>query len=445
MRTFKYLATILVTAAFSMPSAAQTDPSKLVEYTLDNGLDVMLRRVDGGKQITVMTLFDFGDKHDPAGQSGIAHLMEHLYITCATDETEATTAAEWAAKYNNQVNAQTGEDYTLFATTIEIGQLPAELKRHAARMNSLKITQADLERERPRVYEELNNMYKGIATLAARNVARSYVDPAAAGARRGGQQADIEKLTLDDLKQWYTNYYRPNNVTLLVVGEFDASAISEIIVQEFLPISSGQAIPEARSAETKKLGQTISVKTTELASKGQLGVAVLAYRAPDPSDPDYGPFLLMAPRIYQRALEDGAKWSEQTAPVTYGVLDDPGGIYITRSIYEGEDLEHAAVRMRTYVEWARTFEVNMPVDRSPFQYDLATQLAVVRMPDTAVKLHTYGEALRIGRFKQLGLSSDEIRKQIMRTTPKSMNEAGKRLFSMDNSIVVIVTPERTSR
>jgi hypothetical protein len=120
------------------------------------------------------------------------------------------------------------------------------------------------------------------------------------------------------------------------------------------------------------------------------------------------------------------------------VLDDPGGLYIMRPIYEGEEPEHAIQRMLTYVEWARTYDPNQPVDRSPFQYDYATQLAVVRMPDTAVKFNTYGEALRLGRFKQLGMSSEAIRKQVVNTTPKSMNEAGKRLFEPENSIRAVM-------
>lgn len=431
--------TAIVTAAMiSAPAFSQTDPSKLMEVTLDNGLDVMLRQVDGGNMITVMTLFDIGEKHEPQGKSGISHMVEHLYITCETDSTEQTTASEWFAKYSNQANAQTGEDYTVISASVEISQLPAELKRHAARMRSLNITEEDLARERPRVLEELANMYSRNAALAARNIARSYVDPLPTGLRRGGLEKDINNLTVEDLKQWYSDYYRPMNATLLVVGDFDPSEAAEVIAAEFLDIDSGKPLPEVRPIETKKLNQTVNQTIPGLRDKGKIGMAVLAFKAPEPSDPDYGPFLLTVPRIYQRAIQDGQHWSAETPPVTFAVLDDPGGLYVMRPIYEGEDPEHALQSLMTYVEWARTYDLNMPVDRYPFQYELATQLAVVRMPDTAVKFNTYGEALRLGRFKQLGMNSDAIRKKVTNTTPKSMNASCERLFNPENGMAVTV-------
>ena len=144
---------------------------------LDNGLTVYLRRIAGAKQTALVILYSVGNDHDPTGRSGLGHLVEHLYLTAAAGGEKARTVEEFARRYPDGANAQTGDRYTMFATQFPAKDLNDELRDAAARMSDLRITAGDLERERPRLLEEIGNMFGDMPALAAQNQARELVRP----------------------------------------------------------------------------------------------------------------------------------------------------------------------------------------------------------------------------------------------------------------------------
>ena len=77
---------------------------------------------------------------------GIAHLAEHVYLTSAAGEEKARTTEEFSRRYPDGANGQTGDRYTVFATTFPEKELDAELQDAAARMGDLRVTAEDLER-----------------------------------------------------------------------------------------------------------------------------------------------------------------------------------------------------------------------------------------------------------------------------------------------------------
>lgn len=170
-------------------------------FSLDNGLTVSLRPMAEVDTVCVLTLFEVGGIHDPEGQSGLAHLCEHLYFTSAAGDTPARTAEEAMQTYAHPSGwqAQVGQDYTVIATVAPKERLAAELIESAARMGALEITEGDVAREKQRILVEIAGMFGERATsvpgLAALNLAREAAAPSPAGARRGGGPAQVETLT----------------------------------------------------------------------------------------------------------------------------------------------------------------------------------------------------------------------------------------------------------
>ncbi len=82
------------------------------QFELDNGLRVTLRPIAGSDTVAVLTLFDVGESIDPPGKSGLAHLVEHVYVT-ATPSTGQRSANEFMKAYPDGWNAQTGWDYKI--------------------------------------------------------------------------------------------------------------------------------------------------------------------------------------------------------------------------------------------------------------------------------------------------------------------------------------------
>src|SRR5262249_55129000 len=186
----------LLVACPAGPAQGPANPPKVERFRLDNGLQVILRPVKGSKYVALVTLFALGEDHDPKGKSGLGHMLEHLYFTGPAGGEKARTIEDILARYPDRWNAQTGTDYTVLATVFPRADLRAELKDAAARMGDLRHGEDDLKRERPRVLDEVANMFGGIPAFAARNHARELVRPAPLGGRKGGAPSHVEGLTL---------------------------------------------------------------------------------------------------------------------------------------------------------------------------------------------------------------------------------------------------------
>ena len=97
---------VLVAALTGVVGAAE---QKAEEHRLENGLTVLLRPMDGAQQVALVVLYSVGGDHDPEGRSGLAHLIEHLYVTAAAGATRARTIAAYVQRYPAGWNAQTGD------------------------------------------------------------------------------------------------------------------------------------------------------------------------------------------------------------------------------------------------------------------------------------------------------------------------------------------------
>src|SRR5206468_12690228 len=119
----------------------------------------MVRPIRGTGDVALLVLYQIGGDHDPQGRSGLAHLVEHVYITAAAGAEPARTADAFFQRYRAGCNAQTGDRYTVFATVFPKDELEKELTEAAARMGELRIMAADLDREKRRLLDEVANMF----------------------------------------------------------------------------------------------------------------------------------------------------------------------------------------------------------------------------------------------------------------------------------------------
>ena len=154
------------------------------QFRLDNGLTVMIRPIQGAGNVALLVLYKIGGDHDPQGRSGLAHLVEHLYVTAAAGADPARTAEAFFQRYRAGCNAQTGDRYTVLATVFPKGDLEKELTEAAARMGDLRITAADLDREKPRLLDEVANNWG----IDPRKLNRTFDAVTEQDVRRGGRR-----------------------------------------------------------------------------------------------------------------------------------------------------------------------------------------------------------------------------------------------------------------
>ena len=255
-------------------------------FALDNGLKVILHPMPTAEKVALVVLYSVGGLHDPKGQSGLAHLVEHCYVTAAAGSTPARDIQQYVARYGDGWNAQTGDDYTVVACVVRPGALEAELADAAARMTHLGVVDADLEREKPRIAAELDNMYGGIPMLGVRNLGREKVCPYPHRGRKGGLAEEVRVIPLAAVQEHLKRYYTPRCATLVLAGAFDAASARAAVEKHFGPIPAGDAAPKPPPCPKPILpiNGVVEAKPMQPGAAAMVGLTFAA-PTPDATDP----------------------------------------------------------------------------------------------------------------------------------------------------------------
>ena len=407
-------------------------------YKLDNGLTIILRPVPTASQVALVVLFNLGGDHDPIGKSGRAHLLEHLYCTAAAGDTPARDAMQLRKHYAAGWNAQTGPDYTVFAGVVESERLAVELKNAAARMHDLHITEADLNREVPRVLAELGNMYSGIPSLVGLNRVRNQLQSIPQGGRFGGASEHIKTITLDELQRFWKDYYKPNNAVLAIAGGFDVSKAQELINQHFGQILPGKSPPTKPARPEPKTGTTRRVTVKPVMSDAT-GVAAIGYAAPPHGSREYAPFLIVVSRLWantQNFFQQG-----KPPPVYYTPLDDGTIIGLQADLQADTDTKSMLDQLDQRLHTALTAKLTQE-DKQRTLNSMAL-LGTVEIQDAMWMQNLYGLAFSVGRRYQLEFDGNELRAAIQRVTDADMQHLATSIFAPEKRETIIVELEKS--
>ncbi|TXL13199.1 peptidase M16, partial [Methylococcaceae bacterium HT4] len=189
--------------------------------------------------------YKVGSSYEPSGITGISHMLEHMMFK-GTDKHPAGEFSKIIAENGGRENAFTGRDYTAYFQTLEKSRLAISFELEADRMQNIHLLADELEKELQVVMEERrmrtedNPRAKLQEYLMAMAYSNSpYRNPVI------GWPADIENYQVNDLQQWYQQWYAPNNATLVVAGDVQAKEVFKLAEQYFAPIPI-QKIPELK-------------------------------------------------------------------------------------------------------------------------------------------------------------------------------------------------------
>lgn len=228
-------------------------PLPTTRFSLTNGLDVVLHPDPAFRFVSVDLRYDAGARHDPAGNSGLARLVEQLMFRSKVGASGAfTTLTRTAWK---RIDAQTNQDGTSYYETIAAEDLPTALFVEAARMArpldgvDASTFAAELDNVRRQRVERIDGVpYGNFIAIACRYL----FDGGPYGRPAEGLLEELDRLSLADAKRFVDAYYRPNNATLVIAGGFDPRSTTELVHRLF------DAIPAARlpSAGTVSLARS---------------------------------------------------------------------------------------------------------------------------------------------------------------------------------------------
>jgi zinc protease len=225
-----------------VPAWAQTtlagEPLKIAQLkyhqrTLTNGLTVLSMENHQSPTVAIQVWYHVGGKDDPPGRSGFAHLFEHMMFK-STKNQKNENFDRLTEDVGGANNAFTQEDDTVYHETVPSNYLQTLLWAEADRMANLKIDEANFVSERAVVEEEYRQ------SVLARPYGRLglYVDQYSFVAhpyKRGviGSITDLDSATLDDVRKFHSTYYRPDNATLIVSGDFDPAQLDAWVDEYF--------------------------------------------------------------------------------------------------------------------------------------------------------------------------------------------------------------------
>ena len=417
---------------FSAPSPGEagTWPGAATSK-LENGLNIILRPVPSATGVALLILFDIGEDHDPAGSSGLAHLVEHIYFTAAAGPRRSQDFQEFVSRHPLGWNAQAGSRYTVLATVFPPENIEAELAEAASRLKDLRVTGNDLNREKPRVIAELRNMYAGLPVLAGLNHGRELVRPSLNGGRKGGKENEVAAIALAQVQDRLSSFYKPANATLVLAGSFVEQKTRLLIGRLFSDIPKGKKPPEISRGE-KPLKEADRFLELRLSQPGATPLAFLVFRVAEPQYPLYAAFLLLAARLNNQAWKLGAG----SLTLHFAPLDDPEVLGISAALKPGESGKAAIARLREFVRDSMG-QPKRAADVFAAKNLFGFFLGFPGFPEGLFSQNLYGLAFSLARRQQLDIDGIRLASLIEKVSAEDLSSAA-RIFEAKNSAAVII-------
>jgi zinc protease len=264
-KNINYFVTGLIAVLFSCTAADNAAENELSlpyeKYQLANGLDVILHQDHSDPIVSVAIQFHVGSNREVPGKTGFAHLFEHMMF----QESENVGQDEFFKKIQGAggtLNGGTSNDGTIYYEVVPKNALEMVLWMESDRMGFLQNTvtraafanqQNVVQNEKRQSYD--NQPYGHNSWVIAKNL---YPEGHPYNWTVIGEMEDLFNATIDDVKEFHSKFYIPNNTTLVLAGDFDKEEAKKLIEKYFGEIPKGNDLEDPKPQhvqlnETKKL------------------------------------------------------------------------------------------------------------------------------------------------------------------------------------------------
>jgi zinc protease len=322
----------------------------ITEYTLPNGLRVLLFPDQSKPTATVNITYLVGSRHEGYGETGMAHLLEHMVFKgtpCHPNIPQELTA------HGARPNGTTWFDRTNYFETFSASDsnLVWALDLEADRMVNSFIARKDLESEFTVVRNEFEaGENDPFGVLMERTISAAYLWHNY-GHSTIGARSDIESVPIERLQSFYHRYYQPDNAVLVVAGKFDPARALPLIEQKF------GRIPRPDRSSTLKVYPTYTLDPTQdgersvtLRRVGDVQVAMSVFHVPAGPHPDYAAVDVLSQvlgdspsgRLYKALVEP--KLAADVGAFNFQ-LKEPGMLIAYARVRKEDDLTKARAAM----------------------------------------------------------------------------------------------------
>ncbi|MCD6011406.1 MAG: putative zinc protease y4wA [Flavipsychrobacter sp.] len=318
---------LLLGASLLACAKQATATIKFKEYTLPNGLHVILQEDHSTPIVAVSVMYHVGSKNEDPQRTGFAHFFEHLLFE-GSDNIKRGEYMKFIQSAGGQLNANTTQDRTFYFEVLPSNQLELALWMESERMAHAKIDATGVETQRKVVKEEKKQRYDNTPYGQLINVIfeNAYVKYPYRWSPIGKEQY-IDQATLDEFMNFYKTFYVPNNAVLVIAGDIQADQTTALISKYFGEIPKGtKAIPRPTEIEPAQTAE----RRVNFYDNVQLPAIILGYHIPKQGTPDYYAVQMLTQLLsqgkssrFEKEIVDKQEKAVQAAAFDLG-NEDPG-------------------------------------------------------------------------------------------------------------------------
>nr|WP_232286043.1 pitrilysin family protein [Pseudomonas fulva] len=436
----------MLLAVCALPFGAHAAaPQPTHEFTLDNGLKVIVREDHRAPVVVSQIWYKVGSSYETAGQTGLSHALEHMMFK-GSRKLGPGEASRVLRDLGAEENAFTSDDYTAYYQVLAADRLGVAFELEADRLASLRLPPEEFAREIEVIKEErrLRTDDKPSGLAYERFKAMAY--PASGySIPTIGWMADLDRMSVQELRHWYETWYVPNNATLVVVGDVTADGV-KALAQRYFGAIPKREVPAAKIplelAEPGERQITLHLKT-------QLPTLMMGFNVPGLATAK-NPRDVHALRLIAALLDGGysarlASRLERGEELVSGASawyngytrgDSLFTISATPNVQTGKTLEQTEAGI-----WRELKDLQ---NKAPSAEELARVRAQLIAELVYDRDSISSQATAIGQLETVGLSwklIDQELAELEAVTPADIQNAAKTYFTRDRLSVAHVLPE----
>ncbi|MDP1659440.1 MAG: pitrilysin family protein [Methylotenera sp.] len=418
--------------------------SAIQEYKLNNGLKIIVQEDHRSPVVVSQVWYRAGSIDEVNGKTGVAHVLEHMMFK-GTSKVPAGQFSRLIAAAGGKENAFTSTDYTCYFQQLEKSHLPLAFKLEADRMANLKLTKKEFDKEIKVVMEErrwrtddkpqsmVNEAFQGVAYRA-----HPYSRPVV------GFMNDLENMTYEDAREWYHNWYAPNNAILVVVGDVKAKEVYKLAQQHFGKLKPKVLPVRKPQVEPAQIGE----RNVIVKAPAKQSYLLMGYHVPAIADPenDWEPYALEvlagvlsgnpASRLNQKLVRETQLAVDASAG--YDILSRGrlALFALDGTPSEGKTVAELKAALLDQIEKVKTAGVTVE--------ELDRVKAGVIAADVYQRDSMFYQAMQIGTVESIGFSwkiLDGYPARLRAVTPEQVQAVAKKYLLQDNLTVATLDPQ----
>jgi zinc protease len=416
--------------AQTLPAGVQkvTSIEGVTEYAFPNGLHVLLFPDNSKPKITVNVVYHVGSRNEGYGETGMAHLLEHMTFKTSTSGHELFK--ELTDRAGGSFNGTTDYDQTMYFETFNASDdnLRWALGLEADRMVRMPMLKKDLDTEMTVVRNEMEaGENNPVEVLEERVLAAAY-NFHNYGKTVIGNRTDVERVPVENLDVFYKKYYQPDNADLVIAGQFDEAKALAMVAETIgaLP-KPARVLKQPYVSEPTQEGE----RSVILRRVGNIQAVVVVYHVPAALHPDMAALevaaqILGAPqtgRLYKELVDSKKAVS---ATMSAEAMHDPGVVEAFAQLKPDQSLDDA---QQTVLKVVEGLPSNPPtqeeVERAKGRILKNIELALTNSQTVSIIL---GRSIGQGDWRTLFLNRDEVSK----VRPEDVTRVAKAYLKSSN-------------